>query len=52
MDRLLSDAALREEMGRAGAVRAAPYAWDKVSGQVLDYYRDLTGGGAASANGS
>ena len=52
MDRLLSDAALREEMGRAGTVRAAPYAWDKVSGQVLDYYRDLAGGGAPSSNGS
>ena len=52
MDRLLSDAALREEMGRAGTLRAAPYAWDKVSGQVLDYYRDLAGSGAASTNGS
>jgi len=52
MERLLSDAALREEMGRAGTVRAAPYAWDKVSGQVLDYYQDLAGGGAPPANGS
>jgi len=52
MDRLLSDAALREEMGRAGTVRAAPYAWDRVSGQVLDYYGELAGGGATSANGS
>ncbi|MDP2673533.1 MAG: glycosyltransferase family 4 protein [Dehalococcoidia bacterium] len=52
MDRLLSDAALREEMGRAGTVRAAPYAWDKVSGQVLDYYQELAGSGATSANGS
>jgi len=48
MDRLLTDAALREEMGRAGTRRAAPYAWDRVSGQVLDYYQELAGGSATA----
>jgi phosphatidylinositol alpha-mannosyltransferase len=48
MDRLLSDAALREQMGRAGTVRAAPFAWDKVSAQVLDYYQELAGNGSQS----
>jgi phosphatidylinositol alpha-mannosyltransferase len=48
MDNLLSDATLREQMGRAGTMRAEPYGWDHVSARVLDYYQ-ATANGAASA---
>lgn len=44
---LLSDAAMREEMGRAGARHAQKFSWDEVSGRVLQYYEET----AAAANG-
>ena len=48
MDRLLSDAALREQMGRAGTVRAEPYGWEHVSARVLEYYETVANGGASA----
>jgi phosphatidylinositol alpha-mannosyltransferase len=39
--RLLKDPALRDRMGRQGQAKAADYSWDKVTKQVLDYYREL-----------
>ncbi len=50
VDRLLSDAALREQMGRAGTLRAERYAWEHVSAQVLDYYRTVTNGTASTSS--
>ncbi len=50
MDRLLSDAALREQMGRAGTVRAEPYGWDHVSARVLDYYQAAANGTASAGS--
>ncbi len=48
MDRLLSDDALREQMGRAGTVRAEPYGWEHVSARVLEYYETVANGGASA----
>ncbi len=48
MDHLLSDSALREQMGRAGTVRAEPYGWDHTSAQVLKYYETVANGGASA----
>ena len=42
---LLTDGARREEMGKQGAKTAQRYSWERVSGEVLDYYQ-------AAANGS
>ena len=39
--RLLRDPAARRRLGRQGRVTAAAYAWERVSVQVLDYYREL-----------
>ncbi|MHB1007233.1 MAG: glycosyltransferase family 4 protein [Chloroflexota bacterium] len=36
---LLRDAELREEMGRYGLVTVRQYAWEKIAGRVLDYYK-------------
>lgn len=49
LQRLLSDAAMREEMGRAGARHSQSYSWEEMSGRVLDYYKEAvtTGGRAA-----
>ncbi len=38
---LLEDADLRQRMGQAGRVTAQGYAWDRVAGQVLDYYQEV-----------
>jgi phosphatidylinositol alpha-mannosyltransferase len=38
--RMLSDAAMREEMGRAGSRDARKYSWDEMSGRVLKMYED------------
>ena len=51
MDHLLSDAALREQMGRAGTLRAEPYGWDHVSARVLDYYQAVANGSVAAGDG-
>jgi phosphatidylinositol alpha-mannosyltransferase len=45
--RLLKDAAMREEMGRAGSKHAQNYSWQEMSGKVLDYYGDVLAGRAA-----
>lgn len=37
---LLLDAAMREEMGRAGSRHARDYSWDEVSGRVLQAYEE------------
>lgn len=43
--RVLNDAALREEMGKAAARSSEAYSWDRLSGQVLDYYESLSSAG-------
>ena len=44
VDRLLADATRREQMGRAGTVRAEHYGWERVSARVLDYYQTVANG--------
>ena len=39
--RLLRDPRLRRRMGEKGRVKALAYSWEKVAGQVLDYYQEL-----------
>ena len=46
--RLLGDAAMREEMGRAGSRHAQDYSWQEVSGRVLNYYEDTITAGASA----
>jgi phosphatidylinositol alpha-mannosyltransferase len=46
--RLLGNAAMREEMGRAGARHAQDYSWQEVSGRVLNYYEETINAGAAA----
>lgn len=46
LKRVLSDAALREEMGKQGAKTAQRYSWDRMSRQVLSYYETVANGGA------
>ena len=48
LQRLLSDADLREEMGKQGTKTAKRYSWERVSAQVLEYYQ-ATANGTASA---
>ncbi len=38
IDRLLRDAALREQMGAAGRARAEAFSWPRVTARVEDYY--------------
>ncbi|HJX61508.1 MAG TPA: glycosyltransferase family 4 protein [Dehalococcoidia bacterium] len=40
---LLGDADRRREMGRRGQEKACQFAWDRVSQQVLDFYRRVAG---------
>jgi phosphatidylinositol alpha-mannosyltransferase len=40
---LLGDADRRREMGRRGQEKASNFAWDRVSRQVLDFYRRVAG---------
>ena len=50
--KLLTDGAMREEMGRAGAQHARNYSWDEVSGRVLGFYEETANGRlAGSASG-
>ncbi len=39
--RLLGEPDMRERMGLAGRLTAQHYAWDRVAGQVLDYYQEV-----------
>jgi glycosyltransferase involved in cell wall biosynthesis len=41
LDRLLGDAALREQLGAAGRRRARGYGWDELAGQVLAVYESV-----------
>lgn len=52
LHRLLSDAALREEMGKQGAKTAQRYSWDRISREVLAYYEQVMNGGAGAEAGS
>ena len=47
LKRLLSDAAMGEEMGKAGSRHARDYSWDEMSGRVLQFYEDSANGNAA-----
>ena len=49
--RLLSDAALREQMGGAGTLRAEHYSWERVSARVLEYYQAMASGAALTDGG-
>jgi phosphatidylinositol alpha-mannosyltransferase len=49
ISRLLDEPALREEMGRAGAVRAQPYGWEHVGRRVLEHYERTANGAGGSA---
>jgi phosphatidylinositol alpha-mannosyltransferase len=40
---LLGDADRRREMGRCGQEKACQFSWDRVSQQVLDFYRRVAG---------
>ena len=40
LKRLLSDDAVREEMGEEASKTAQKYSWDRVSAQILSYYED------------
>jgi phosphatidyl-myo-inositol alpha-mannosyltransferase len=42
--RMLSDAGMREEMGRAGSRQAQLYSWEEMSGRVLRFYEDVGNG--------
>ncbi len=48
LKRLLSDAGMREAMGRAAALHARSWSWDEVSSEVLDFYEET----AANRNGN
>jgi phosphatidylinositol alpha-mannosyltransferase len=51
LHRLLSDAALREEMGKQGGKTARPYGWDQMSARVLEYYQSVANGSASGDSG-
>lgn len=51
LKRLLGDAAMREEMGRAGALHARAYSWDEMAGRVLDFYEYTATHRTNGANG-
>ncbi len=40
LKRMLSDAAMRESMGRAAALHARSWSWDEVSSEVLAFYEE------------
>ncbi|MEK7247226.1 MAG: glycosyltransferase family 4 protein [Chloroflexota bacterium] len=44
LKRMLSDSAMREEMGKAGSRDARNYSWDEMSGRVLQMYEDTANG--------
>ena len=48
LKRLLSDAGMREAMGRAAAVHARNWSWDEVSSEILAFYEET----AANRNGN
>jgi len=50
IDRLLSDAGLREQMGAAGQARAEEFSWPRVTAKVDDYYGFVIRRLAASGN--
>ena len=39
--RLIEDPVLRQQMGAQGRAKAQEYSWDRVAGQVMDYYQEL-----------
>jgi phosphatidylinositol alpha-mannosyltransferase len=41
LSRLLADARLRAAMGRAAALRAAAFSWQRVAGAVENFYREV-----------
>ncbi|MDE2860359.1 MAG: glycosyltransferase family 4 protein [Chloroflexota bacterium] len=41
LETLISDPALREEMGARGASKAPRYDWERVTAQIIDYYTYL-----------
>ena len=48
LKRILSDAGMREAMGRAAAQHARGFSWDEVSSAVLAFYEET----AANRNGN
>ncbi len=51
LKRVLSDAALREEMGKQGARTAQRYSWDRQSREVLAFYEQTIRDRAVNHNG-
>ncbi|HET8586984.1 MAG TPA: glycosyltransferase family 4 protein [Candidatus Limnocylindria bacterium] len=45
---LATDPDLRDRMGEAGRLRAPEYSWDRVTEQVIDFYRDVRAAALAS----
>jgi phosphatidylinositol alpha-mannosyltransferase len=48
--RALSDAGMREEMGKQGSKTAERYGWDRMSEKVLDYYQAVANGTARAGS--
>jgi phosphatidylinositol alpha-mannosyltransferase len=40
LKRMLSDDGMREEMGKAAGRTALAFSWERMSGQVLDFYEE------------
>jgi phosphatidylinositol alpha-mannosyltransferase len=51
LHRLLSEGALREEMGKQGTDTARSYAWERISARVLEYYEAVANGAAPAGDG-
>ncbi len=48
LETLISDPAMREEMGARGTLKAPRYDWEQVTAQIIDYYTLLLGRRSAS----
>ena len=46
-ERLANDRNLCLRLGEQGRIRAAEFSWDKISGRILEFYRDTLGGSHA-----
>ena len=47
LKRMLSDDGMREEMGKAAGRTALAFSWERMSGQVLDFYEETVAGRAS-----
>ena len=49
--RLASDAELRHRMGEEGRAKAPEYSWDRVTEQIVDFYREIRERAGAARHG-